>query len=134
MTQLTKMRQAKRTADQIRAMWLWDIHTTRASDHPVTMRDLLVEACTPAGRPLGRIRLTRLLQAGTGCSRLSAGRMINQLLATIGGTINDQRDLTVRWLLDPRSGGRRIIALADVLHMRDGVPWPGFPFAPRSPA
>ena len=65
------------------------------------------------------------LRPGWGRKRTEA--VIRKVSSVATGRI-EARQITVGWLLDPRSGGRRFAAWLDALEPKTGPAWPGFPF------
>ncbi|KQP63014.1 hypothetical protein [Nocardioides sp. Leaf285] len=95
----------------------------------LTPLDLITAACEPSGRPLRRITLRQLVLAQPRVGKTRA----DAYLAALAERLSISENLASRnvaWLIDPRSGGRRIQAWLDVAHPRE-IPWPGFPLAPR---
>lgn len=95
--------------------------------------DLVSHAATNQGRPLRRIRLSELVgtQPGWGAGRVrkTMGGLLHQL-AVHGQSQSPTTRLTVGWILDPRSNGRRFDSLIHALTPRQ-TPWTGFPFEPQ---
>lgn len=117
---------ARKTAAEVRAHAIAEISSDMSN-----ISRILQRACLPEGRPLLRLPLVRLLSAQTGVSRRSAqcrvARMHELLGLAVPRTAVIDR-LTVGWLIDSRSGGRRVLALADAHDKKDEEPWPGFPY------
>ncbi|WP_433673919.1 hypothetical protein [Microbacterium gorillae] len=116
-------------ARQVRADWLFSLQ-----DGVVSMFDIITQACEPDGRPLLRIGLVRLLEHQDGWSRHAAITTINQTLRLLSLPELSARGaakLTVQWLVDARSGGRRQLAFADAMDSKTQLPWPGFPYSPQ---
>lgn len=101
-------------------------HLAQVTLGNIDVREVLAAAATPPGRPLLRIRLRALLMAMPGVGRATADRQLLQL-ARIAGA--DPRDFNpnLSWLIDRRRGGRRYLALLDVLQPKT-APWPGYPW------
>jgi len=98
-------------------------------DEQITIVDVIRAAAAPAGTYLRKIRLHHLLSAA-GWSTTKTRHAIN-LLTTITGT-DPNTTPTISWLIDPRAGGRRIVAWANIVNA-DTTPWTGFPYAPPPP-
>lgn len=115
--------QARRDADAARSRALLALDRGE-----LTLADLLIQAGTPAGRALLRLRLDAVLTA-SGLSSAATFRILRHLteVASPQGT---PRHRTVAWLLDARCRGTRILALQDALARKNAPPWPGFPWGP----
>lgn len=120
---MSALTQARRKADRTRNEWLVSIDAG-----VVTVPDLLRAATTESGRALRKLGLRQVLESQPGFSRAQAERVLDHT-RTLLGAEPDLR-LTVAWLIDPRTGGRRLQAWADALQQRD-LPWTGFPYAPK---
>lgn len=76
--------------------------------------DLLELASAESGRPLRHIPVRSLLRE-LGSSEKQSRELIRLLLRIVqAGDAND-KPLTVAWVIDRRTNGRRVTALADVL-------------------
>ena len=120
----------RRKADLIRATALLLV-----AGGKINVWGVLQSASVPAGRPLLRLSLRQLLLAQPGVGSRSEehllGSLLNRLGLPMGHKSPGTSGLTVQWLLDPRTNGRRMLAFIDVMYDRGGgPPWPGFPFAP----
>lgn len=93
-----------------------------------TVLELLDRARHPDGGVYQRITLTQLLRA-CGYSHAATVRVLNHTVRVAGSYPTPRRSLTLSWLLDGRSGGRRIAAFQDALAPRER-PWTGYPWAP----
>jgi hypothetical protein len=101
----------------------------------IAEQDVLARAM--AGDPdVAGTRLAVLLSATRGWPMGKAAAKARHFLDKACGD-KSPAHVTLRWVVDGRSRGRRLSALADTLTpLRDGVtPWPGFPYAaaPRRP-
>lgn len=116
-------------ANILRAEWLLGI----ASDY-LTVLDLLTQATSAAGRPLRRISLFQLLTAQAGCGPATVTATLERLRANLRCTTENPA-MTVGWLLDNRTGGRRLRALTAALLASEQQPWLNWPFtaAPTAP-
>lgn len=126
-TSLAVANEAKRTANAERAAALTEIALDMSKP-----TDIIQRACHPEHRALLRITLVRLLSAEKGTSRDAARRHVTHLHDLIGVTAPDRKDidkLTISWLVDSRSGGRRMLAFADSIDPKNQAPWPGFPYS-----
>lgn len=116
---MTTALDARRDADATRAEWLSGV-----AAGVLTMSDVISDAATiPA---LRRITLRSLLSAQPGVGRVATERVLSRLRSTLDV---DQR-LTIDWLIDPRSEGKRLLAWIDTTTPRDHAPWSGYPLAP----
>lgn len=102
----------------------------------ITPLDLIRQAARPDGRPLLTIPLKKILSAQQGWGAKKAENALTEICAVLREDLKTDRKnghkLTVGWLLDPRSGGRRLMAWVDVVEVRprgNMPPWSGFPFA-----
>lgn len=109
-------------ANALRAQWLVGL----AGDL-LTVSDLLAFAATPKGRPLRRISLWQLLTTQVGWGQARAAAALAHLRALLRCTAPNSA-MTIGWLLDNRTGGRRLVALTTALSGQDNAPWPGYPF------
>ena len=117
---------ARTHAKEVRAEWVLQIHREEA-----TVQDAVAFATTRDGRPLLALGLTRLLAAQKGWPRSQADRAITHIHDTLNiplPTLRERSRLTVKWLIDGRTGGRRLLALAD-FQTNTSKPYTGFPFA-----
>ena len=121
---------AKGEAERMRAE-----HLLGVAEGFLTIWDVVDAAASDAHRALLKIRLRQLLMAQPGWSQARAEGVITKTLATTGQmSVRDEMlKLRLAWLLDSRTGGSRLAALADAVHCLEetGPPWPGFS---RSPA
>lgn len=113
-------------ANSLRAEWLFGL----ASDY-LTLLDLLAHATSKAGRPLRRISMFQLLTAQVGCGPATANSTLDRLRALLRCTTGNPA-MTVGWLLDNRTGGRRLLALTTALRGGELEPWTGWPFSASS--
>lgn len=117
---------ARTHAKETRAEWVLRIHREQS-----TVQDTVAFATTRDGRPLLALGLARLLAAQKGWSRSQADRAIIHIHNTLSiplPALRERSRLTVKWLIDGRTGGRRVLALAD-FQTTTGKPYAGFPFA-----
>jgi hypothetical protein len=88
---------------------------------------VIEQASTPAGRPLRKITLYQLLVNQPGWGRSRAKEIIEKV-SSISEEAVSTKDLTILWLLNYRTHGRRIQSLINCLPIKVGTtPWPGFP-------
>lgn len=106
------------------------------------LEDLFDSATTPDGRALARLRLRRVLEALPEWTPSDATSVLDNMLCSLGIDPRDidYANLTIRWLLDKRTGGNRWRAFwaAKTTHElgkeaddSTARPWRGFPFAPQ---
>lgn len=102
----------------------------------ITPLDLIRQAARQGGRPLLTLRLNKILIAQQGWGDKKAETAIKEICAVLSENLKTDgkngHKLTVGWLLDPRAGGRRLMAWVDVVEVRSrkiAPPWSGFPFA-----
>lgn len=81
--------------------------------------------------PLRRIRLRSLLiHSGIPAARVNAGlAKLNGLVGTPWSKANPEK-ITLDWVLDQKTGGRRAAALEEAFS-EGGMPWSGYPLAPE---
>lgn len=96
----------------------------------ITVHDVVLAALSAEGRPLRRIKLKQLLLAHKDFSEQRAYRLLTALaesleLQDFGEVV---RSADIGWLIDARTGGKRLMAWQDLLSSRE-VTCPGFPFA-----
>jgi hypothetical protein len=115
----------RRRADVVRAEALLSV-----ARGTLTVWDVLRQASVPAGKPLLRLSLRQLLLAQPGVGLKISFTRTRALFALLGVPMDPSApSATVQWLIDPRANGRRVLALIDVMGVRTGPPWAGFPFA-----
>ena len=105
----------------LRAEWLIGI-----AQGALTPLDCLVFATTAQGRPLRRISLFQLITAQPGVGPATAKVVLDQIRALLRCTTQNPT-MTVGWLLDNRTSGRRLLAFTTALAGRNLAPWPGWP-------
>lgn len=123
-------RDARQHASLVRAEALLQVAGAKR-----TIWQVLEVAATQAGKPLLRLSLRQLLLAEPGIGvRTQEGRLktLLDLLQVPMEQVSQHQaaaPLTVQWLIDPRVGGRRMLAFIDVMGARADRPtWRGFPF------
>ncbi|MGC0252644.1 hypothetical protein [Pseudactinotalea sp. Z1748] len=120
---------AKGEAERMRAE-----HLLGVAEGFLTIWDVIAEAARDTYRALLKIRLRQLLLSQPGWRPARADAVVTKTMATTGATSTRDEMLKLRlsWLLDSRTGGNRLAALADaILCLEDpGPPWPGFPYSP----
>lgn len=106
------------------------------ADGLTTIWDVIGEAAADAHRAVLKIRLRQLLLAQEGWGEGRADSVIRKTLATTGEgeSMSERRDvqkMNLSWLLDSRTGGNRLAALADAVKCSEPLepPWPGFPYS-----
>jgi hypothetical protein len=82
----------------------------------------VVRSAASGAEAAGDLHVSELL-AAAGVREYKA--VMRRARHTHGGAF----DPTLRWVVDPRSHGRRVSAYADALARRPAT-WPGFPFTP----
>lgn len=117
---------ARAVAERRRSAALIEVASGEAS-----VADVITAAATEAGRPLLRITLRQLLLAQPGWGTERTAKVLSQTLTVLESQNVPMRRLTIAWLLDPRAGGRRLMAFCDSLSTRTEPPWVGFPFMPK---
>lgn len=101
----------------------------------LTIWDVIGDAAADEHRTLLKIRVRQLLLAQDGWGPFLTRTVMEKMFATLDVPVPDHDQLialNVAWLLDSRTGGNRLAALADVIACREetGPPWPGFPYSP----
>ncbi|WP_375000186.1 hypothetical protein [Aeromicrobium sp. CTD01-1L150] len=118
---LERANAARQSAQRYRAEWLVAI-----ASEVIDVHDLIVHASAEEGAPLRKLRLRQVLMAKPAWGPVVA----DQMLARLGEIVETGRaPLTVGWLIDSRTAGRRLLAWLDVNHPR-GAPTPNFPYMP----
>ena len=127
MNDMTPQRSALAAARRERAELLVDI-----AKGLLTPREFIDMARDPWWIALRRASLKQVIisepDVGAGRWRQVRDRMLDALDIKV-----PDKYLTVGWVLDPRAGGRRYLALVDALRPRE-APWPGFPWEPNPSA
>lgn len=125
---LARANAARAQALATRSAALLDVGAGRA-----TIWSVLRAART--NQPLMRIRLRQLLLAQEGWTPKRTNDVLRRTIRTAASTeaerealVAEMKQLTVAWLLDQRSRGRRLLAFLDAL--ADVPVWRGFPFTP----
>lgn len=78
--------------------------------------------------PLQRVGLRRVLTTSGLFGVVDAERAVRKMLLLLGEDV-PLRKVTVGWVLDSRTFGRRLVVFADCVHLEPVVPV-GFPFTP----
>lgn len=122
-------------AQRVRARALIDLAEGRR-----TLMDVISAAVKDDGSELLHVPLAQLLMTHPKIGDASARRTINQMERNLGTTIPRGRTLTIRWLIDGRSRGCRMVAFADAVFSTCptlsfgterhalGMPFTGFPY------
>lgn len=115
---------ARTSARRYRAEWL--IALTEGLINPF---ELFEQAATEEGKPLRKLSLRQVLLSQPGWGKSKTYPRLEMLRDTLKAS--NAEKLTVGWLIDPRSGGRRFLTFLDIFTAtKTEPPWPGFPFAP----
>lgn len=123
---------AAREARQVKQRW-YDCITTGKK----TFYDLIEAACADdgSGRPLHRLKIHLVLAAQPDCSTQRARAILRKIVALLDMPADTEIEtLTIAWLIDSRSQGRRIAAYLDVtvpLRVPEGFPWSAVPASVR---
>lgn len=113
--------------DEIRQLRAAEL--TRLADRTSNLDDLLERASLPDGAPLRRLRILQVLVTA-GVANAAAVRAIRLAIDQVEEDVARPTALTLAWLMDARSGERRLDALGDALTGREVSPGRAFPFAP----
>lgn len=107
--------QAREAAIEVRGEYLKNL-----ADGLISVGDLLAVAASdePA---LKTITVRLLLEHTPGFTVAGAKRTVERILAYFGGDIRS-RDVTVGWILDPRSEGIRLLYFVDSVASNVGLP------------
>ena len=122
-TPLSVANDARAEAARLRAEWLVGLDADL-----VTAKDLFEFACTLEGRPLLRIPLRQVLLSD---GRFGVARS-TRILARIQDLLSVEvpvRKMTVAWLLDARTGGKRYLAWLESTEVLRSKPAPGYPYS-----
>lgn len=122
---LDRANSALAAARRYRAQWLLSLAYGATST-----LELLRHAATVPGRPLTRLTLRQVLGAVPGVGMTTVRRQLQQLLAECGTGSELPNRVTVGWLLDTRSRGRRLVAWLATVEIDTHQPaaWPGYPY------
>ena len=112
--------------DEIRQLRAAEL--TRLADRTSNLDDLLERASLPDGAPLRRLRILQVLVTA-GVANATASRAIRLSIDQVEENVARPTALTLAWLMDARSGERRLDALGDALTDREVSPGRGYPFA-----
>lgn len=122
--------QARAAARRYRAEWL-----VAVNQELVTPLDVVTQAAEDEGRPLRRLSVRQLLAAQPGWGEARVSAAIARLRSVLAEQTRAQGELSVGWLIDNRSNGRRFLGWLDAVHVaRDTPPWAGFPFTAQPAA
>ena len=124
MTSPEELAEARAAANGLRGDWIIAVREGIS-----TPQELIAQAAITGFEALRAITLKRLMTSLPDWGEKRANRLTEQLVTICGGTVPPGR-LTVGWLIDKRAAGRRLIAFANLTRPA-GLPWPGFPFAPK---
>ena len=117
---------ARAAAQEIRSEWL-----TAVTIGVLTIHDLVEHAATPSGKALRRVTLRRLLLASPDFTIKQTDHILQHVNDVLGLAGDDRKKpRTIQWLLDDRTGGRRVITWTDATAARE-LPWLGWPATPR---
>ena len=120
-TPLARANAARAQARRLRAEWLQAVTTG-----VVTCDDLIAHAATEQGRALRKISLRQLILSVDGAGNTTLHNRMQAMISLLG-PIPDNAN--IGWLIDSRSGGRRLLAWLDTQTPRL-TPTDGFPYAP----
>lgn len=121
---LASLRAGRSANIHLRAEWLHLL-----SNEIVKVDDLLRAVEEPRYKALRAITLRQLWLNTPKVNRGRAEGILNHILGVTGETV-ERRKMTIGWLLDPNSGGRRYQAWLDAQQSKKAPPWIGFPFTP----
>ena len=100
----------------------------------VSVADLLVTAAGADGAPLRRLRLVQVLAAQEDWSMERAQSVVSMTVRGAQSRSEPKRPVTVGWLIDPRSGGRRLRSFAEAMASLDADHLDRFPYRPLAVA
>lgn len=118
------MRENALEARRLQAEWL---HLVSIGELPPM--EVIEEACTEDGATLRKLRLHSLLISQPRWGEKKVLQSLELMISVLKVKV-DPKAITIGWLVDSRSGGRRVQAFVDALQPREPI-WPGFPFAPK---
>ncbi|MGP5015105.1 hypothetical protein ACTXJX_14980 [Glutamicibacter ardleyensis] len=118
------MRDSALEARRFQAEWLLLVASEEAS-----LSEVIEEACTEDGASLRKIRLVSLLTSQPRWGEKKALQVLNLMISVLKVKA-EPKEITIGWLVDSRSGGRRLQAWTDALQPKAPA-WRGFPFSPR---
>ena len=121
---LTRMRTAAAEARRLRAETLAGLAVGRLNSEEVLDR-----AAERTDHPLRRLKLMDVLSAPNGVGLVTATRLLDRVRRVLGEPDLPFKAMTISWLLDRRSGGRRYLAWLEAT-TRGAAPWPGWPYTP----
>lgn len=123
----TRATELSRSARHHRAEW-----TVSVAEGLLSVNDVLTSVGgSNEGRVLGAISLRQLLLASDEHGpQTRVNQLIERLKEISDSSDPSTRKITLAWLFDPRSQGKRLVAYCDAIHSnRQESPWPGFPFS-----
>lgn len=141
------LRASRRLHARVRAQALVDLAEGR-----VSLNDVLLRATRPEGADLLRVPIRQFLLAIPGVGEATV-KAVMRRLETFNGRTGAPSSPDIRWLLDGRSHGTRVVALADAVLAaapairfdtrggrrssndapRSTPPWHRFPYGPPHP-
>lgn len=99
------------------------------SEGLLSLTDVFYDLERENGRYLSAMSLRQLLIEHPNFSVSRANSVMTAIKRNLGTPELSSRKMTLAWLFDPRTGGRRAQAFADaVFQGRSAGPWSGFPF------
>lgn len=121
------MAEARREASLARSRALLSVSRGEA-----TLQETIQRAARPGEGALLRIRLAQLLMSLPDMGRRRSHQLLHRMLHVLEDDPGQQvASLTISWLLNPHSGGRRWEAWVDVVMSETDKPvWAGFPWSP----
>ena len=111
-----------RAANKARAQWRLKVHTGQLS--PVDAIIQIVEEDDRAGM---KITLRSLFVDAPGWGRRRTEQLMDRI-QEVADSPSTPRRMTIAWLVNPTSGGRRWEAMLDGVSRGQGKPTQGFPF------
>ncbi|MGP5523481.1 hypothetical protein ACTXM3_09305 [Glutamicibacter arilaitensis] len=118
------MRDSALEARRFQAEWLHLVF-----EGEVQPMEVIQEACAEDGGALRKVKLFSLLTSQPRWGEKKALQVLELMIAVLKVKV-EPKEVTIGWLVDSRSGGRRVNAFVDALQPKEPI-WPGFPFAPK---
>lgn len=118
---------SRANAEKNRAQWQRGQAIMRVRNQQTSMWEIIQLA--GQYKHLRKIRLQVLIQATHGMPRIVKTQWGEKLARLLDTELPEV--VTVGWVIDKRSQGKRLAALRETLDLETSAPWPGWPYTPN---